>query len=347
MTIAVHINHKDDIHDHVLNSFLTAATNHPEDHFIFISDKSAERKFPLPANCTPVNTGPEIKNSLLRYYWYNYKIPSILNRYQAEVFFTPREVCSLNTRVPQIMLLSEILARPHGRGEQLRKKYSEIAFKIGTFERSVFAKASRIFPQHKIFYAGHGPADEVENKVPPIDLPYFAAMITPHNKNEIILLLKAFSLFKKWQRSSYKMILIGGTKDISESIPNFSSYKYKDDVLLVPNDSSEKIVSALANAYTVIQLFHEKTGIKWELEAMRNNVPVISTCMESERKHYLDAAALYATNTYEGIAEQMMRMYKDESIHHDYSQRSREFAKPFQWNPTAETLYRHAEEAIR
>ncbi len=346
MTIAIHISRRDDIHKYVLKSFLTAAEAHPDDHFIFISDTPSITGMSLPGNCTPVHIGPEIKNGLLRYYWYNYKIPATLNRYHAEVLFTPREVCSLNTEVPQVMLLSEIIPSRGGRREQLRKKYAEKAFRIGTFETAVYARASKLFPKKKLFNTPHGLNSKTVIQNDEKDHPYFAALINKHNRHEIVMLLKAFSLFKKWQRSSYQLKLIVNLQGHPEPVPNFSNYKYRNDVELISNPGLKNTIATLANSFAIIQLFNAPEGSRTETEAMHYGIPVISTCPETERQNYFSSSALYAANSDAGIAEQLMRLYKDENTYRHFSNAAKEFAGQFSWQAGAETLYRIAGEAV-
>lgn len=346
MTLAIHISSRDDIYGHLLKSFLYAAAAHPNDHFIFVSDGPLKKNIPFLENCTPVETGPEIKNALLRYYWYNYKIPSILTRYQADVLFTPREVCSLNTAVPQVMLLSRLIKTRGGRLEQLRRKYSEKAFRIGTFEKEIYFKAVKAFPAQKLFHAGHGLMDLSQVGENKEDSPYFASVITNNNTQELIQLLKAFSLFKKWQRSSYKLVLIFKDNVTKDAIPNFSTYKYRDDVTRIETREAKPMIDALANAYSVIQLFNSADGMNLELEAMRHGIPVISTCPNPEQENFFGSSALYAANNEAGIAEQMMRFYKDENMYREYAQKAREFSAGFNWQATVQTLYGIAAEAV-
>jgi glycosyltransferase involved in cell wall biosynthesis len=117
-------------------------------------------------------------------------------------------------------------------------------------------------------------------------------------------------------------------------------------VLIIRDPSPEEISNRLAGAFAVIQLFNIAGGLRSELEAMRSSIPVISTCGEKERPDYFDSAALYTKNTEAGIAEQMMRLYKDENTYREFSERAHRFAIEFSWHSTSETLYRIAEEAV-
>ena len=349
MTIAIHISAKDDIQGFFEQAFIYAAEEFSSDHFIFIFDTPLPANLVLPPNCTPVQTGPEIKNSLIRHYWYNYKIPSILNRYQADVLFTPREVCSLNTAVPQVMLLSSVTQRTGGYREQFRKKYAERVSSIGAFEKWIYARAVKVYAKQKekIKYIGHGintvaPLPESESAS---DAPYFAVVLNKNNSADSIALLKAFSIFKKWQRSSYKLVLVV-SPSLENPVPHFSSYKYRDDVVLLRENDQVRQSNILGGAFANIQLFHPSSAMQVELAAMHEGIPLVSTCPEKDREHFFAHAALYATNTEAGISEQMMRLYKDEDLYREYSAKAREFAKDFTWQKTAQTLYDMAMRAV-
>ncbi|MEO5967799.1 MAG: hypothetical protein ABIP69_06030, partial [Ferruginibacter sp.] len=106
MTIAVHISSKIK-NDFFLNCFLSYASQNIDDHIILISDGKFNVSKTLPVNCTPVSLEPLIKNQLLKYYWYNFKLPSILNRYSADVYFSPIFAAGLKSNVPAIILLHQ------------------------------------------------------------------------------------------------------------------------------------------------------------------------------------------------------------------------------------------------
>src|SRR6185369_17005599 len=56
----------------------------------------------------PVVAGPEATSALRLQYWFNYKVPSVLKKYKADIFVSMDGMCSLRTKVPQCLLLSDL-----------------------------------------------------------------------------------------------------------------------------------------------------------------------------------------------------------------------------------------------
>src|SRR6476620_215193 len=109
MTIAVHISHRkgENInHNFHFSCFTRVAAEEPDHHFIFIFDTAPDPELYLDSNCTPVILPPALKNNLLRQFWYNFKVPYTLKKYNADYFVTSDALCSLRTNVPQCMLIA-------------------------------------------------------------------------------------------------------------------------------------------------------------------------------------------------------------------------------------------------
>ena len=96
---------------------------HPEHEFIFIFDRPFDQKFIFGKNVTPIVAGPPARHPLLWKYWYDFKLPAVLKKYKADVFFSPDGFCSLRTAVPQCLVIHDLafLHFPSGiSGSQLR-----------------------------------------------------------------------------------------------------------------------------------------------------------------------------------------------------------------------------------
>jgi glycosyltransferase involved in cell wall biosynthesis len=72
---------------------------------------------------------------------------------------------------------------------------------------------------------------------------------------------------------------------------------------------------------------------------MQCNVPVI-TSVNSSMQEIAEDAALYADpSNYEDIAEQMMRIYKDEGLRNEMIKKGQLITPHFSWDRTAELLW--------
>jgi len=75
------------------------------------------------------------------------------------------------------------------------------------------------------------------------------------------------------------------------------------------------------------------------LEAMRSEVPVI-TSLNSSMQEIAGDAALYADpKNYQDIADKMMLLYKDEDLRKELVQKGKKIVTQYSWNRTADLLW--------
>lgn len=81
----------------------------------------------------------------------------------------------------------------------------------------------------------------------------YAASIYP--VDPLILLLKAFSYFKRWQQSNMKLIVAGATNRKTEKLKEkLATYKYREDVILIENPAAEALIELTAGAYASVTI---------------------------------------------------------------------------------------------
>jgi glycosyltransferase involved in cell wall biosynthesis len=143
---------------------------------------------------------------------------------------------------------------------------------------------------------------------------YFFAAAGGATQEEIVELLKAFSLFKKRQRSNMQLVLTGkdptSDKDLGELL---ATYKYRGDVHWAGPLSEEDGFRLAGAAYALVFPFGRDTLGTGILDAWNAGVPVITT----DRTCLPDTAdtVLYARpGDPAALAGQLMLIYKDESL---------------------------------
>lgn len=82
--------------------------NHPEHQFIFIFDRPYAQEFIFSDNITPVVAGPPARHPFLFYIWFDFQIPRLLKKYQADLFLSPDGYLSLRTDIPQLAVIHDI-----------------------------------------------------------------------------------------------------------------------------------------------------------------------------------------------------------------------------------------------
>jgi glycosyltransferase involved in cell wall biosynthesis len=82
------------------------------------------------------------------------------------------------------------------------------------------------------------------------------------------------------------------------------------------------------------------------LEAMRCEVPVITSANSSMQEITHDAALYCDPSNYNDIADKMMLLYKDENLRKKLIQKGKEVIDQFNWERTAEILWQSILKAV-
>jgi glycosyltransferase involved in cell wall biosynthesis len=332
---------------------------HPEHQFIFVSGNAYNREWMRRSNITTVIAAPGRNNPLFLKWWYDYRLAAILKKYKADVYFAADGVCSLRTKIPQCLLVNHISFKhyPHGipasRLFFLRKythRWLQKAKQVITL--SEFSKKDIIdnYPgagdKIKTMHSGVSDifrpvsdsqrTDTIEKYSDGIE--YFLYVGSVQQRKNLINLLKAFSIFKKRQRSGLKLLLAGRSDD-KKFTATLSSYKYRDDVILTGYLDDQVLSKLMASAWALVYpSLWEGSGLT-VAEAMRSKIPVIVS-QNSALSEIAGDAALYADpHDPSSIAEQMMLIYKDERLRTELIEKGYQRSQEFDWGKTAKQLW--------
>jgi len=337
-------------------------TNHYAEHqFIFIFDRPYDKRFVFSSNIIPVVIGPPARHPLLWKYWYDVKIPALLKKYQVDVFVSADGLCSLTTRVPQCLVVHDLaflhypthIKKPHLLFyRRYTPKFLRKAKTIATV--SEFSKQD-IITHYKI---DEDKINVVYSAVKEIFKPvstdvseatknkytngteYFLYVGAIHPRKNLISLLKAFSVFKKRQKSNMKLVLAGRLAwKYDYFIQSLKRYKYRDDVIMLGYLSEDELVRITGSAYALVypSLF-EGFGVP-VLEAMKCNVPVITSLHSSMQEIARDAALYADANNFEDLADKIMLIYKDENLRKELIEKGKIISSQYSWQLTAELLW--------
>lgn len=352
----------------IYETFKRITAAHPEHEFIFIFDRPYDQRFVFGSNAKAVVTGPPARHPLLWKLWYDIKIPALLRKYKADVFVSCDGFCSLGTKVPQCLMVHDLAFLHY---PSLIPKSHLLYYKRYTPKMLAKAKAittASAFSKNDIIDQYGVSADKINvvyNAAKEIFLPltdeekqatkakytggkeYFIYAGAIHPRKNLVNLLKAFSLFKKRQQSSMKLVLTGRLAWKYDSfVKNLKTYKYRDDVVMTGYVGEEEIKKLIGSAYAMVypSLF-EGFGVP-VLEAMQSDVPVI-TSLNSSMQEIAKEAALYADpESPADIAEKMMLLYKDERLRSQLIEKGRVTGKQYSWEQSAEHLWQSIEKAM-
>jgi glycosyltransferase involved in cell wall biosynthesis len=327
-----------DIVDELINK-------NPEHEFAIITDGINSKRFSAKKNVSVIIVSNSTRHPLLWKWWHDIKLPGILKKYKANVFVSFNGFCSLTASVPQCILLHDLsflykTSLPKRSHLFFYKRYlPKFLQKANTIISSSFFLKKEITAQHNIasekidvIHAAAGemfhPLSEKEKEEIRIKYSnsknYFVSVAAPHADKSLIILLKAFSVFKKMQKSNWKLVLISVEYSANKKIAEIlKTYKYRTDVVLTGELTHEEFVMLIGSAYALIDPLPWNGIDTTTLNAMKCHIPVI-TSNDPAGKEQCEEAALYADpNDYKDIADKLMLLYKDEALHSSLVEKSK------------------------
>ena len=354
---------------YVKEIFSRMVTAHPEHEFIFVYDRPFSKEFNFGANTVSIVVPPAARHPLAFKYWYDVKAPMALRSHKPDVWVQPYGFCSLTTKIPQVLVVHDLafihypqfIPWYHRLYYQLfTKKFLNKAKKIVTvsgFTKADIMKQYQI-PEQKISVvygaAGNGfvPLSWQDKEIVKAGFAdgreYFLFAGGIHPRKNLMNLLKAFSLFKKWQQSNMKLLVAGRLAwQYADVLKKLKSYKYRDDVVMLDYVSDEQLAKITAAAYALVYpSFFEGFGLPI-VEAMQCEVPVIAG-NNSSMPEIGGKAILYADAADpDAIAKQMLNLYKDESQRTALIEEGKTRAADFSWDRSAELLWQNISEAVK
>ncbi len=366
MTIAVNANFLNTNYpcydgDFIFEIFSRLAKKYPQHNFIYFCDEKFDEKYITSKNITAVITGPQIKNPLLLQYRLNYKIPSLLKKYKADIFISTGGYCSLRTKLPQCVIINDLsfLQLPQFFSKRWLNFYKRNTEKFLTKAKVIVTTAEflkkDIINKYKIasdkidvaYTAASNnfkpstwqQKDAVKEKYTE-GLEYFLYAGPVNTGSNLITLLKAFSFFKKRQKSNMQLLLMSKSAAIDKDfIKSLASYKYRDEVKLLDNLSDENIIQITGAAYaTIYPSLYDGCGTSL-LQAMQSDIPVITANNTAMPEICSDAALYISPNDFNDIAEKMMLLFKDEDLRNELIIKGRQQAAMYNWDKTADKVW--------
>jgi len=339
------------------------AATHAEHNFIFITSNAGYAENKALKNIQTILLKQVSNNPLLWKYWYNFTLVALLKKIKADVVVHTDIICSLRTKLPQWISVNDlaftdfpevypkkynrflrvnavsflnragnILAASNYLQEQIIQRYSVTDKKIKVLYPAADEKYQPInWEQREQVKATYAAGKE-----------YFLFSGIIHAQTNLINLLKAFSLFKKWQKSNMQLVLaIATTTDATTFIKSLQTYKHKADVLLLKDATEDELCSITAAAYAFVTpaLFNDNTSIL--LNALQCGVPVITGNTLSNTEIF-DEAVLYADcNDVKELADKMMLLFKDEDMRRAFINKGLQQVKQYNGDSSAKLLWKN------
>ncbi len=304
---------------------------YPADRFLWCSDKPLDASVILPANVTTFIISPEIKNALHLQYWFNYKLPALLRRQKADVFLCTGGISSLRTRIPQCLVVDDtaVLHAPaftSATNSRYRKKNMAIFLQkaasvatVSAFSRSLIAGDYKmneedigllpVEPEDVFVPVSFEEREKIKDRYSD-GKEYFLAPCVNNAGNNLLNLLKAFSFFKRRQKSNMLLLITGDPGDAF--INDLKTYKFRDEVRVLADPGKKEMALLTAAAYALVYPVLYADSALVPARAMQCGVPVITSNTGALPGYCADAALYVNPGSFEDIAQKIMLLFKDE-----------------------------------
>ena len=333
--VAVDVRGSEEYRHFIYESFKRITAAYPKHSFLFISD-NPDPSFNFSGKIIS-EVVKQSKISLLS----QLKISSLLKKYKAGVFVSAQILSQ--TKVPQCLIAWDNFtarslkeAKVVITGSKFSKKEVIEKYKIGEDKIDVVYK-----PVDEIFQPVEFEEKEQIKEQYADSNEYFLSPVT--TKPALLSVLKAFSVFKKMQKSSMQLLIAPGTAMNTEFTEALRLYKFKSEVKLLESIGQKELAGIIGSAYAFVypegEYFHVFT-------AMRSNVPVVTVDAPVMHETASDAALYFNSDDHKDIADKMMLIYKDESLRQQMIEKGMQQVKSYSPEISAEKLWQSIQKAI-
>ena len=343
MVIAVDIKGSEAYQNFIHEIFKRITAQQPKHTFIFIFDQPFDLSLVFSENVIPIIV-TKTKAFLLSQLWADHKISSLLKQYKAVVYVTSRILS--RTKVPQCLIAFDsspakslkkaklIIADSAFSKKEITEKYKINSDKICIVYKGVEGIFKPLlFEEKEIIKEQYSDGNE-----------YFLVTGFFQSKNNLLDLLKAFSAFKKRQKSNMQLLIITQGVIAEEILEELRLFKFKGDVKILQNIDNTELARIIAAAYAFISPF-AKDGYSQILESMKCDLPVIASNLGAIPEVASQAALYVSSNDHKVIADKMMLIYKDEKLRQQLIEKGREQVNKYAWENTANSFWKCIEKA--
>ena len=339
----------------VIHSIASKRTN---DEFVVLNSTSKMIVHYLP-NVKSHLIEPPRKTALSAFRYQRFVLPSLVSNMKPDLLIEANSVSFRTKMVPQIVLLDEKKAY------NSRKVFHKLLFpvslkyasKVASFTENTQNEWTVKYPEYayrsmQLHYAAsnhffvHDDSEIQKIKDGYTDSrPYFIWFCDETNAALWEEVLKAFSMFKKWQQSNMKLVIIGysNTHTIQLKLKN---YKHKDDVLIVNNPDEHISSRLLAASYAMIypaKLSYIPLPV---LQAINCQTPCIVNKTIADTASNNHAFYWMEESEHQSISKQMILCYKNEEFRKEVIENAKSVGKNYSYNNLLEQFERMMNEVV-
>ncbi len=334
----------------------------PDDEFVLIFDRPYDEAFVFGDNCIPVVVSPPARHPWLWYTWFEWRIPYILKKYKAEVFYSPDSYLSMRSSVPTVLIVHDLafLHYPRFIPTTVRRYYKKWfprflkkATQIGTVSHATATDVEEQYPNLSLsektrytpcaadegFYPREYSEKEEIRKTYTEGHEYLLFVGAIHPRKNVINLLKAFYKFKKFYRTDMRLVLVGRIAWMSDEFETYlDEHPYREDIIHLQDQDKKALSELYAAAYALVYpSYFEGFGMP-VLESLQSGVPVIVSNVSSMPEVAGSAGLLVDPSSPDDICDKMGILYKDEQVYQELAEHCASQSAKFSWENTTATI---------
>lgn len=297
---------------------------HPGIEFLLIADRPGAVLRPLPPNAQLVTLKPWLNNGPGRYIWRRRQWPRALKKYRIDRLLCFDGLLPVPEGLPAFLVLTRNAAPLDTvAASRYIRSYRSISLFSAFMREQVNKRFGGLDGQIEFLPPGVAEAymplnweeREAVKREYAAGMEYFIAVGSIHPDNNIIPLLKAFSLLKKRLRSGMKLVLTGRLTSAGEEIAEaLQTYKFRDDVIWLQQPDEGILARLVAAAYAIVHTAGADGLPVPVYTALRCEVPAVVIHAGASPEAGGDAALNAVAGDITDLSEKMGALYKDELL---------------------------------
>ncbi|MBN2273435.1 MAG: glycosyltransferase family 4 protein [Bacteroidales bacterium] len=334
---------------------------HSEHRFIFIFDRKFSPDFIFSSNITPVITYPQARHPVLWYTFFEWGVPPVLTKHNADLFLSPDGWLSLRTKTRSMAVIHDLnfFHFPEFIPWHINQYYAYFfprfvhkAHRIATV--SEFTRQDIVsrfgYDNSKIDVVYNGanelfsPVSENEKRNTQEKFAngcqYFLFTGLIHPRKNLTNLIRAFKQFKQSVNCNVKLLIVGSRKWWTDDMQKaLEKSAFREEIIFTGRVDDESLHMIMASALALVYASHfEGFGIPI-LEAMYCDTPVITSETSSMPEVGGDAVLYVNPQSIESIKNAMLSIFQDTNLRNRLIVKARIQREKFTWKKTADKLW--------
>jgi glycosyltransferase involved in cell wall biosynthesis len=334
---------------------------HPEHEFFFLFDRPYSEEFIFSDNVKPIVVSPPARHPVLYLIWFEMRIPAVLKKIKADLFFSPDSYLSLRTGVKSITIFHDLnfIHRPKDVPFWARQYYQYFFPRFARKANKIIAVSE--FTKQDIIRQYGVPHSKIEviyngsnEQFAPLAKagqekireqytagnPFFVFVGAFNPRKNLSNLFRAFDMYKQKMNDNMKLIVIGEKMYWTRAIEDaYNLMQFKDDVIFTGRLPMSLLTQVIASSVAMTYVsFLEGFGIPI-IEGFRAGVPVITSNVTSMPEVAGDAAYLVNPHDCKDISNAMIRVSQEPELRQSLIDKGNIRKNKFSWDHSAQQIW--------